>query len=101
MAGKIAALKESVPEVFATDTGEAGKASANATSANAQSASVSRAQSSGLIGQAAYLLGQTREIHKIDTLIAQTSHLRDSATQLQKPLVDALKALGAAGAQHG
>lgn len=93
MAGKIAALKESVPEVFATDTGEAGKAAANATSANAQSASVARAQSSGLIGQAAYLLGQTREIHKIDTLIAQTSHLRDSATELQKPLVSALKAL--------
>ncbi len=93
MAGKIAALKESVPEVFATDTGEAGKASANATSANAQSASVARAQSSGLIGQAAYLLGQTREIHKIDTLIAQTNHLRDSAAQMQKPLVAALKAL--------
>ena len=93
MAGKIAALKESVPEVFATDTGEAGKASAGATSANAQSASVSRAQSSGLIGQAAYLLGQTREIHKVDTLIAQTNHLRDSATQLQKPLVNSLKAL--------
>ncbi len=93
MAGKIAALKESVPEVFATDTGEAGKASANATSVNAQSASVARAQSSGLIGQTAYLLGQTREIHKIDSLIAQTNHLRDSATQLQKPLVDALKAL--------
>ena len=93
MTGKIAALKEAVPEAFATDAGEAGKASANATSANAQSASVSRAQSSGLIGQAAYLLGQTREIHKIDTLITQTSHLRDSARQLQKPLVDALKAL--------
>ncbi len=93
MAGKVAALKESVPEVFASDSGEAGKASANATSANAQSASVSRAESSGLIGQAAYLLTQTREIHKIDTLIAQTNHLRDSASQLQKPLVDALKAL--------
>ncbi len=93
MAGKIVALKDSVPEVFATDAGEAGKASANATSAIAQSASVARAQSSGLIGQTAYLLGQTREIHKIDTLIAQTSHLRDSAAQLQKPLVEALKAL--------
>jgi small-conductance mechanosensitive channel len=93
IAGKIAALKESVPEVFATDAGEAGKASANATSANAQSASVARAESPGLIGQATYLLTQTREIHKIDTLIAQTSHLRDSATQLQKPLVDRLKAL--------
>ena len=93
MAGEIAALKESVPEVFATDSGEAGKASANATSANAQSTSVSRAQSSGLIGQATYLLTQTTEIHKVDTLITQTNHLRDSATQLQKPLVDALKAL--------
>src|SRR5262249_46344715 len=56
-------------------------------------ASVSRAQSSGLIGQAAYLLTQTREIHKIDTLITETNHLRDSATQLQKPLVGALKGL--------
>jgi hypothetical protein len=91
--GKIAALKESVPEVFAADTAEAGKASANATSANAQSVSVSRAQSSGLIGQAAYLLTQTREVHKIDGLIAETNNLRDSAAQLQKPLVDALKAL--------
>lgn len=93
MSGQIAALKESVPEVFATETGEAGKASANATSANAQSVSVSRAESSGLIGQATYLLTQTREIHKIDTLISQTNHLSSSATQLQKPLVVALKGL--------
>ena len=92
MAGKVAALKESVPEVFATDAGDAGKTT-SATSANAQSASVSRAQSSGLIGQTVYLLTQTSEIHKIDTLIAQTAHLRESATQLQKPLVDTLKAL--------
>lgn len=35
--------------------------------------SVSGPRSSGLISQAAYLIGQTREIHKIDILIAQTS----------------------------
>ena len=93
MSGKIAALKESVPEVFATETAEAGKAAANATSANAQSASVARAQSSGLFGQASYLLTQTSEIHKVDTLITQTNRLRDAAAQLQKPLVDALKGL--------
>ena len=91
-AGKIVALKETVPEVFATESGEPGKAT-NAATASTQSASVSRAQSSGLLGQAAYLLSQTREIHKVDTLIAQTNHLRDSAAQLQKPLVDTLKGL--------
>ncbi len=100
MAGKIAALKESVPEVFATDAGEAGKVSANAISANAQSASVARAQSSGLIGQAAYLLGQTREIHKIDT-----PHRTDqSPARLCNAIAEAsrqcIEGLGAAGAQH-
>jgi small-conductance mechanosensitive channel len=93
VAGKIAALKESVPEVFATETADNAKASSNAPNPSAQSATVSRAQSSGLISQAAYLFAQAREIHKIDGLIVQTNHLRDSTAQLQKPLVDALKAL--------
>jgi small-conductance mechanosensitive channel len=46
-----------------------------------------------LIGQASFLLTQTRDVHKIDGLIAETNHLRDSANQLQKPLRDSLKAL--------
>ena len=92
LAGKVADLKQSVPEVFSS-AGEAAKPGGNTQNVTAQNSNVSRAQSSGLVGQAAYLLTQTREIHKIDSLISQTSHLRDSASQLQKPLRDSLRAL--------
>jgi small-conductance mechanosensitive channel len=93
LAGQVAGLKQSVPEVFSTNASEAAKPAGNTQNTAAQDANVSRAQSSGLVGQSVYLLTQTREIHKIDNLIAQTNHLRDSATRLQKPLRDSLRAL--------
>ena len=95
LAGQVAGLKQSVPEVFSSvpDNAKPANTTTNSSTPTAQNANVSRAQSSGLVGQATYLLTQTREIHKIDSLITQTHHLRDSATQLQKPLRDALKAL--------
>src|SRR5262249_23664453 len=92
LAGKIAALKQSIPEVFANST-DAGKPSNTQQIANTPNATVSRAQSSGLIGQASFLLTQTREIHRIDALIVKPNHLRDTGSQLQKPLRDSLKGL--------
>ena len=92
LTGKIGALKQSVPEVFAAGTNEtAAKSATNTQSTSTQNANASRAQASGLVGQAAYVLAQTREIHKVDRLISQTDRLRASATALQTPLRDSLK----------
>jgi len=93
LAGKVATLKQSVPEVFSTDNAEAGKPPTPSQTAASQNANAERAQSSGMIGQTTYLLTQTRGIHDVDNLIRQTDQLRDSASQLQKPLRVALKAL--------
>ena len=92
LAGRVAALKQAVPEVFSTDT-STNKQGASAPNSSPQSSNVSRAQSSGLFGQVSYLLVQTQEIHKIDRLISQTSHLRDSASNLQQPLRNTLRSL--------
>jgi small-conductance mechanosensitive channel len=86
--GRIAQLKQSVPEVFANAANEPVK-SAN----NGQSASLARAESSGLVGQAAFLLTQTRDVHGVDNLISLTTRLRNSADDLQKPLRETLRAL--------
>ncbi len=60
LAGKIAALKQSVPEVFATENAEAGKPPTASQATATQNANAVRAQSSGMIGQTTYLLTQTR-----------------------------------------
>jgi small-conductance mechanosensitive channel len=84
---QIAQLKQSVPEIFSETTKETSKSS------NTESVKASHAQSSGLIGQASYLLSQTHNIHEIETLLSQTAQLRASADQLQKPLREQLRAL--------
>lgn len=88
LASQISQLKASVPDVFADTAKEQPKAGNNGVSASA-----AHAQSSGMVGQVSYLLTQTRNIHQVDTLLGQTTRLRSSAEQLQKPLRDELRAL--------
>lgn len=84
LVGQINQLKQSVPEVFATTKKE---------TATSTASKASRAQDSGLFGQASILFGQVRDIHDIDQLIAQTARLRDTADKLEVPLRDQLKSL--------
>ena len=57
------------------------------------STNAAHAQSSGLVGQVGYLFAQTKNIHQVENQIAQTTRLRASADQLQKPLRDELRGL--------
>ena len=84
LAGQINQLKQSVPEVFATTKKEA---------ATSTPSKASRAQDSGLFGQASILLGQMRDMNDIDQLVAQTAHLRDTADKLEAPLREQLRSL--------
>jgi small-conductance mechanosensitive channel len=86
LAGQINQLKQSVPEVFAAD----GKQSSVAA---AQSSKSSGAQTAGLFGLTSILFGQMRDIHDIDQLMSETSHLRDTVDKLDAPLRDSLKGL--------
>ncbi len=86
--GKINELKRSVPDLAGTASG--GKAKAAAAQQNAKS---SRADASGLFGQASVLFSQMGDIHDLDQLIAETERLRSTAQQLQAPLRVALKSM--------
>ena len=84
LAGQINQLKQSVPEVFATTKKE---------TASSAPSKASRAQDAGLFGLASILLGQIRDIHDINQLIAETAQLRDTADKLDTPLRGQLKSL--------
>jgi small-conductance mechanosensitive channel len=84
LAGQINQLKQSVPEVFATAKKE---------TASSAASKASRAQDAGLFGLASIILGQIRDIHDIDQLIADTAQLHDTAANLDAPLREQLKAL--------
>ena len=84
LAGQINQLKQSVPEVFATTKKEM---------ASSAPSKASRAQDAGLFGLASILIGQIRDIHDIDQLIAETAQLRDTANKLDIPLRERLKSL--------
>src|SRR5262249_14777053 len=77
-------LARSVPEVLGTadDKKAAAKPIPQAAPSN----------SSGLVGQSLTLLGQIRSMHEIDQVVEETNRLRDTATNVRKPLRDSLAA---------
>lgn len=81
--GEINNLKRSVPELSATP--------GSSTKTNGQTTKSTRADQSGLIGQASILFSQMSDVHDIDQLIAQTTEVRKSAEGLQGPLRQALQ----------
>jgi small-conductance mechanosensitive channel len=84
--GQINQLKQSVPEVFAVVK--------KGTSASVvQVSKSSRAQGSGLFGQATILFGQMSDVHDIDQLMSEIEQLRNTAEKLDSPLRDSLKSL--------
>ena len=83
--GQVNQLKQSVPEVFAVAKGAPAPA--------IQASKSSRAQGSGLFGQAAILFGQMSDVRDIDQLVSETAQLRNTADQLDAPLRDSLKRL--------
>ncbi len=87
LAGKINELKQSVPELASSSPGNNAKAAAPAAS------KATRANSSGLIGQAAILFSQMGDMRDIQGLMSETRQLRDTAEQVRSPLRDALKTL--------
>ncbi len=89
LAGKINDLKRTVPELAAVSGNHA---SSPKTPSNGQSTKASRADQSGLIGQASILFSQMGDVHDIDQLIAETTQLRKATEQLQAPLREALRA---------
>lgn len=85
--GKINDLRRSVPELSS-----ANPAATPSSKTNQSNTKASRAQSSGLFGQASILFSQLGDVHHIDQVLAETSQLRDTAEQLQAPLREALRA---------
>ena len=85
LAAQINQLKQSVPEVFATKKAASGSTGQSSKSANAQN--------SGLFGLSSILFGQMRDIHDIDQVITETTHLRNTAEKLDAPLRDQIKSL--------
>ena len=84
--GKISDLKRSVPELAVNADSDAKGTT------HGQNTKATRADSSGLIGQAAVLFSQLGDVHDIDQLIKETTQLHDIADQQQAPLRDALRA---------
>ncbi len=85
LAAQISQLKQSVPEVFATQKGSA--------TSSGQGSKSAKAQSSGLFGESSILFGQMREAHNIDQVTSETTHLRDTAEKLDAPLRDRIRGL--------
>jgi small-conductance mechanosensitive channel len=85
LTGQINQLKQSVPEIFATNKKEI--------AATGQNSKSIRAQNSGLFGQVSVLFSQMSDIRDIDQLIVETARLRDTADKLDAPLRDTLKKL--------
>ncbi|MGD0545514.1 MAG: mechanosensitive ion channel protein MscS [Candidatus Acidiferrales bacterium] len=78
--GSINDLARSIPEVLGTASAQSAAAKA---AAGAQTLSLS---SGGLGGDARAVYDEMRSIHQLDQLIKETARLRDTATNIQKPL---------------
>lgn len=86
LAVQIAQLKQSVPEVLASSKKDTPTPAVQNSRANV-------ASSSGLFGQTSILLGQMRDMHDIDRMMAETVKLRDTAEKLDTPLKESLKTM--------
>ena len=84
---QIEKLKQSVPEVFATNSKQ------QTLAPSGQKSKAVNAENSGLLGKLSILFSQMRDVHDIDSLISETSHLRDTADKLDIPLRARLKGL--------
>ncbi|HSR11176.1 MAG TPA: mechanosensitive ion channel protein MscS, partial [Thermodesulfobacteriota bacterium] len=80
LAGRIQDLRQSVPDLSSAD------AHPEKGAANAAGSKSSRANASGLIGQAAILFSQMGDVRDIDELMAETKRVRAIAEKLQAPL---------------
>jgi small-conductance mechanosensitive channel len=78
--GSINDLARSIPEVLGTASAQSAAAKA------AASAQTLRPSSGGLAGDARAVYDEMRSIHQLDQLIKETASLRDTATNIQKPL---------------
>lgn len=91
LAGTIATLARSVPEVL--ETPKNAKPAASQTPAP----QARNANPTGLIGQIVALYDQLTDMHALDSMVAETNRVRDAAEAVRKPLRDNLVATLRAG----
>lgn len=89
-------LAQTIPEVLGrSPTPSTAPATATAQTASAKAASnnAAAAGSGGLAAQALALYSIVRTVHQIDLLVNETDAVRAAASQVRKPLRDALRAI--------